>query len=435
MRKIKILIFISIFIIIILCVVLIGVLKQEKIETNAEVNEENILPEITDTETKNVMEDFSAEDEEKAKQGLDDLFDRANYYNVQNSFEKYLEYVHMINRPAVLALLSSNYVNENKITEENVGQFIMASNDELLFEILELEKIQNSDVMSYAVKGVVMNKLYEFVNDVYFIMNLDKTKYTFSIEFITEDDLSKIESRNITSIEKNDYNTYISEKLTTEYVCNNYLNKYKKLALAKPDEMYSLLDKDYRESRFETVEGFKKYVDEHREDIAEITLSQYQQKKNSDTTMYICKDEIGKFYIINEQQNPMNFNMMLDAYTIELPQTIEAYTGASIEERMNLDIQTIIMAINDENYKYLYGILEDNFKKNFSSQEDLEKYLKEIFYKYNKADEEFYLREFNTYFQCTIKIMNSKDENESKNVVFKIYEEDNYKYKISISLE
>lgn len=51
----------------------------------------------------------------------------------------------------------------------------------------------------------------------------------------------------------------------------------------------------------------------------------------------------------------MNFTVILDTYTIDLPEFTEKYTKASDEEKVLLNIQKGFTAINDKDYRYVYN--------------------------------------------------------------------------------
>lgn len=419
-------------IILILCIVLVLILAIIIIKSLDKNNEEETeLPEFSENLV--IPDDVIQKQTEQAVQEMDNLYDRSNYYNIKTCFKSYLEKMKEQDNEAVLAMLSENYIEENKITTENINNFILTSSDELSFEIVDLYKIQNSDVKSYAVHGVALNSENKSKN-VYFVINLDKTKFTFSIEFIDKiDKLSDVKSREITSIEKNSYNTYMVQKITTELVCKDYMEKIRILALANPSALYNVLNKEYREARFGSVDELKTFVSDNKENIASMELYQYQESKEDDTTMYVCKDKKGNFYIINEK-GTMDFDIMLDAYTIELEQTKKAYEEAEIDEEIVLDIETAIMAINNDDYSYIYNLLEDNFKKNFTTKDSLKKKIRETFYDTNVIDGDVSITKADLYYTCTFKLVNYDNTQESKDVRFNIYLEEGTKFKMSFKI-
>ena len=81
----------------------------------------------------------------------------------------------------------------------------------------------------------------------------------------------------------------------------------------------------------------------------------------------------------------MNFTVILDTYTIDLPEFTEKYTKASDEEKVLLNIQKCFTAINDKDYRYVYNKLDNTFKaNNFKTLADFEKYINANFFEKNK---------------------------------------------------
>ena len=118
-------------------------------------------------------------------------------------------------------------------------------------------------------------------------------------------------------------------------------------------------------------------------------LSQYLKTKEPDYTQYVCVDQNGNYYIFRET-SAMNYTVILDTYTIDLPEFLEKYNTASDQQKVALNIDRFMQAINDKDYKYAYNCLADSFKNNyFKTQAEFESYVKKNFYensdiKYNE---------------------------------------------------
>ena len=113
-------------------------------------------------------------------------------------------------------------------------------------------------------------------------------------------------------------------------------------------------------------------------------LKRYQKNENNDYTQYVGVDENGD-YIIFRLNSVINYNVILDTYTIDLPEFTEKYTKASDEEKVLLNIQKCFTAINDKDYRYVYNKLDNTFKaNNFKTLADFEKYINANFFEKNK---------------------------------------------------
>ncbi len=433
MKKIRNIIILVIIIIVILIIAIMLLNKKHNGASNNNKRTEVIGTELT--EIYEPSEEEVKKQQQEAEKYLNKLYDKTSYYDIKVCLKNYLEKVKQNDKQAILSMLSKNYIEENKITTQNVGKYVFTYKGDVDFDILDFYQIQDSSVKSYAVYGTLLNTENKF-KDIYFIINLNKVACTFSIEFIDKvDKLSDVKNREIASIEKNDYNTYNFYKITDEHICQDYIQKIKILSLAKPDILYSLLNKEYREARFDGLNDFKNYINENKEKIASVELVQYAKEKDNKTTIYICKDKKGSFYIINEKAF-MDFDIMLDSYTVDLPQTLTAYEKAEENEKLTMNVERIVMAINDGNYKYLYNILETDFKKkNFPTQDSLRKYLKNKFYKNNKINGDITITQLTKFDKCVVNIADFDNTEKSVQATFYIYQGEKADFKLAFKID
>ncbi len=83
-----------------------------------------------------------------------------------------------------------------------------------------------------------------------------------------------------------------------------------------------------------------------------------------DETEYcICVDGYGNYYIF-KIIDVMNYKLILDTYTIDLPDFLEKYKDASIEDKVILNIEKIFEALNNKDYNYVYNKLEPTYREN-----------------------------------------------------------------------
>ena len=94
---------------------------------------------------------------------IKDVNSYEEYYAVLNAVKKYLAFLSNEDSEAVYALLDKNYIDENKITTENVIQTLKDNNKtEIIVNEMRYEK-QNEYNIKYFVKGY----LYEYNEDEY----------------------------------------------------------------------------------------------------------------------------------------------------------------------------------------------------------------------------------------------------------------------------
>lgn len=168
--------------------------------------------------------------------------------------------------------------------------------------------------------------------------------------------------------------------ISTDDLLKMYFNKYKNSILENPEDAFNMLDKEYREKRFGNIEKFKEYITKNYNLIVGTELSSYIADNYDNYTQYVCKDNKGNYYIFRETA-VMEYSMLLDTYTIDLPEFAQKYYSATQQQKVALNIEKFIQAINEENYYYAYNCLADSYKNNnFTTQEEFEIYAKEVFY-------------------------------------------------------
>ena len=109
----------------------------------------------------------------------------------------------------------------------------------------------------------------------------------------------------------------------------------------------------------------------------------------------------------------MQYAVILDTYTIDLPEFKEKYTNATAEQKVLLNIQKFFEAINNKDYKYAYHKLDNTFKaNNFTGLEQFENYIKTNFFEQNKlAANEAEIQGDNYLYKITISDATSQDKN------------------------
>ena len=146
----------------------------------------------------------------------------------------------------------------------------------------------------------------------------------------------------------------------------------------------------------------------------------YNKKEVNGKTEYICLDEKGKYYIFTKD-NIVNYNVILDTYTIDLPEFLEKYNSNKGEIKVGLNLQKIFDAIKNEDYKFVYNKLDETFRKNnFKTEEDFVKYAEQNFanceFKYSSCEKT------NTLYVAKVKITKNNGETKAKEFIMKLQE-------------
>lgn len=409
-KKIKRLIFILVAIISILLTIIIMIdLKQEEKEKNeieAEIKEaENIS--ITDIE----------------------LEQRIYMYVYSNNIiTKLFEYIsenetNVDNAEVLINLLDSEYMKINNITEDNVISFLQkykGINSYFTKEIYIKELVQRQNVNGtyFYIKGIIRKDTME--ENIYILMKQDFMNNTYSLSILTEDEFSKMgnDNRNIL-IEKNNYNNIDSMSVTDYEICLEYLKDYKNAVRNNPENAYELLDTEYREKRFENIENYKQYVNNLKSDSNIAVLKKYSVERSEESIKYICVDENERYYIF-EKENVMDYKLILDTYTIDLPEFLEKYNNSKDIEKVAYNIQKCIESINNKDYSYVYNKLDDEFKNNnYKTEEEFKRKIEENLFDVNIIVDSTSHNEGDIYIY-ELKISDNKNNTQHMKIIMKL---------------
>lgn len=200
------------------------------------------------------------------------------------------------------------------------------------------------------------------------------------------------------TIQFTQYNEIPYAYISDMQMCNTYLIDYKNNIIFNTQEAFNKLDKEYMEKRFGNFENYKNYVQENINDILEAKLTKYQINRYDTYTQYICIDQFGNYYVFNETAI-MKYSVILDTYTIDLPQYTENYSKSNTTTKVVMCVDRFMKSINDENYEFAYSLLASGFKDNyFKTKEQFIAYAKQnlvgrdkITHKAINSQEEIYL--------------------------------------------
>lgn len=319
----------------------------------------------------------------------------------------------------IYSVLSQEYINKNGVTISNVRQFVYEIKKDCFYVPIDIyKKSEYGNIKTYAIYGVIEDMDYNPVSQSYLLLNIDKNNNTFSIEQLkSQEELNNIEIKNITSIENKINNVYEESGLLDENLITDYITTYKRLALAYPEIIYNnFLDDEYKIKKFNSLEKYKEYVNNNKENIKSINIEKYDISEQQGYTQYIAIDQNNKYYIFNVG-DINDYKILLDAYTIDIPQFINKYNSASDVNKVGYNIQKFIDAINDEDYTYVYEKLDNTFKQNnFKTEEIFENYIKKNLYKNNIIEQNAEISSEGEVYIYNINVKNSKNQNEQKSM-------------------
>ena len=321
----------------------------------------------------------------------------------------------------ILGIFRKRFIEKNDINENNIEKFIKESDNGVEFSAEKMNVIQKDNISLYAVYGKVNDlKNGDTVDEQYFIVELDESINTFSIELLKN--VNKIDEIELkiedTEIEENDYNQFDYTRLNDEEISKKYFDIYKEAMILEPEKAYNYLDKEYREKRFGNAENYIKYIENNSEELSGIIFKQYLVNEHDDYSEYVCKDQYQNLYIFNVTA-VKEFTTKLDTYTIATNKFLDTYNDSKNEEKVNMNINKWFLMLNNRDYNSAYNVLDETFRnENFGNEENFEKYMKEMYPLHYKVTLKNFSEQSDVYTQDIIfSDITGEDELENENTI------------------
>lgn len=331
---------------------------------------------------------------------------------------------------ALYAMLGNEYIQEFQITIDNVKQKLSQdTGKEILLEDIYI--VENSlDVNSYYIYGKKLQQ--EKMVDFSMLISIDSKNETFAIylsDYIKTHNLDSYKENQeidtiIESIEDKTYNKTLYKAISDNQVAKEYYDNYKKLLNYDTNLLYEKLETEYQRKKFTDLEYFNNYITANKQILQNRNITQYNKINRETYTQYVCLDQTGKMIIFNAN-SLTEYSIILDTYTIDLPEYMTKYASATDEDKVLMNIQRIFEAIDDGDYQYVYNKLDPTFRSNnFATQADFETYVKQNFFAQNKVSAEKAQKQGDLYlYNVTISDTTGKDTNtKKKNFVMQLRE-------------
>lgn len=320
---------------------------------------------------------------------------RTNSFAVNRIVEEYINYIVGERSNELVSIISNKYIQDENVTINNVinkvkdkniqyseNYKVIVNNMYVIKESINLE----SYLVDLTYCNLDANKNYE----IKLIVQIDIENLTFCImpyKYIQKLGYDKLKLGDTCTIEhekieKNQYNIYKMTPISKNSTAERYFNIFLENLKYDMQKSYELLDTQYKQNKFKNINEYIQYVQNNK--LQENAIKSYNVYTYDDYNQYVCIDNQNRYYIFNEK-GIMNFTVILDTYTIDLPEFTEKYTKASDEEKVLLNIQKCFTAINDKDYRYVYNKLDNTFKaNNFKTLADFEEYINANFFEKSK---------------------------------------------------
>lgn len=405
-------------------------------------------------------EKYDIIDEIELKVSIEPVEVRNNFYSVRSCTNKFFSYyidlfnieedyivedtiqeVKSKNAEALYNILDEEFIVAKSITKDNILTKLSKINksEVSITEMYVSEKTNNISI--YIVKGTLLERISSNISQFQIIVKVDSFNKTFSIipqSYVLDKykDLKigdNIEIEVPDSIEKNENNTYDFRNISDETYVMDLFNKYKKEILYNQELAYEILDEDYKNKRFGTLENFKEYAKNNVSKNVTMKLKGYKKTTTEYYTQYTCIDQNGSYYIFRETL-PMKYTLILDTHTIDLPEYIEKYDNGNDKTKVELNIGKFIEALNTKDYQYIYNHLDEQFRNNnYRTVNDLKNYIELNFYDQNTISLNKYSEQNGIYIYDLI-LKNTKNEIDTKSLKVVLKLEDNRDFAMSFSM-
>lgn len=376
-----------------------------------------------------------------------------NYYMVKDCINKYYTYVAIISEPEefygelegeelvevkngnaeeLYNILDEEYVKNKGITETNIVNSIEKVKNSVV-DVKSMYVDEKDDIDIYIAIGTLREKISGKVSNFKLMLKLDNINATFSIlpQSYVEEKYPNIEigkTLNIESLDRikeNRNNKFTFRMVTDQTYAIDLFTQFKEEFLYNQDAIYNRLDEEYKNAKFSSLAEFRTYMQNKYESLNILNAASYNKTAKEGYSEYVIIDTNGDYYIFKETA-PMKYTLILDTYTIELPEFTAKYNGSNAREKVILNLDKFMQSINDKDYKYAYNLLAVGFKaNNFKTQAEFENYVKTNLFEKNKFEYQEFGDEANTYYTYKIKITDEtgKDTREVTKTFIMLLEE------------
>lgn len=376
---------------------------------------------------------------------LKEVENRSIFFSVKNIVKTYLTTLGLQDKTKLVNLISDDYIKENGITINNVLDKIkdeqIEYTDNYEFIINTVYFAEENDL----IKTYFMNIFYYNMNnnkkyETKLMVQLDPVNMTFQVlpyNYMKEKGYDKLSvgdsySATVKKIENKEDNSYKMVPIPKNTMADRYFSIYLEYLKNDKEASYYLLDKEYREKRFESINKYLEYI--KKANLENAVISKSQSYDYDEYTEYVCIDIEGRYYIFNEK-SVMNYSIILDTYTLELPEFLEKYNSTNEQGKVVLNIQKFMDAINSYDYNYAYNCLSSGFKANyFKTAQDFEKYIESTLYAKNDVSYESFEEQSGLY-KYKVKITNKENEAESITKTFILKLNDGTGFEMSFNVD
>ena len=208
--------------------------------------------------------------------------------------------------------------------------------------------------------------------------------------------------------------------------------RYKFDLLIDREHLYSILEVDYKNSKYSDLDDLKKYINDNKTDLYLDAISEYKVIDYNAYVEYraICKSQ--RNYVFNVK-NMMNYTISLDNYTIV--QNKDTYNAFLPAAEAKYCIDRVVQAFNYKDYDFVYSKLNPVQKNNyFKNENDFKEYLSKALFEQNSYEiDDNYLIISDKVYQFNVIITDATEKNSlNMNYTMTVTLKDDADFSISI---
>lgn len=392
------------FVLIIGIIIIMLVLSNNKESDKNKNNTNGDSEQMTNTTNNgNVEVPEYIEEEHLINKNVHKIYSDNEYFTTEKNIKNLVLYSKVNNETAINSLCNGARVFSETDAKEAL-------------KINEMNAIDNESGSTYFVEAELGSNTY------YISVTNDYINSTFQVTALSKDNYDSIlkgeKDNNYTSyieVSQNEYNALQFVNYTLLEIVQKYFESYIQNARYNPEEAYQTLDEEYRNTRFGSYANYRNYLtnsikteqlialdlnsiknanefattEEYSEYILGLShngIKTYKMYSEDDgTDYYVCSDGFNNYYVFRKI-NAMEYELILDTYTLELPIFIAEYDSTEDEGKTKLHVQRFFEALNNQDYSHIYSKMSDEIKEDITSEAELKEYLTSKFFESNKIE-------------------------------------------------
>lgn len=441
LKKAIIIIFVLLIIILVVQILLNKKKNQEMLKNKEIVESENKTEEIFEDGGPDGNTIMSEDDDivVETESIIAEVKNEKYYILIKNCVENYYKIMGSedISNEQKIAILDQQYIDEYKINTDNVTNILSKKYDFFIKNMYT--SMSQSGIYLFWVDGKCIDGDDETSKNESVIVRLDETENAYSVipyEFLKRKNINENNFNNLrdNKIELNQYNKAQEVKTTDLEIANTVFLNYKKALIYDLEFAYEKLNNEYRETKFGSYDNFKEYINKNINRIKKSNISTYKVTQEYENINDIrIEDNNGSVYVIQEY-TLNDYSVMLDEYTVTTEVINKNYYSKDERKKAEYNTKLIVTAIKDRDYNFLYGKLNEQFKKNnFKTIESLITCIEQRFLNMSKEEISNAIEKNGSYIVEVNYIETETKKDQKINFVIKLGEETDFQFAFSMN--